>query len=86
MAQYQLKWTTGRLALERKCVTKMIKRLMKFCKIDDFSKMIPDQLESILTSKKQYFKAKNDDFETKIRARAPQLETRSGIRKVSCIE
>ena len=41
---------------------KNVKKLMKFCKIDDFLKMIPDQLESILTSKKQYFKAKNDDF------------------------
>ena len=41
---------------------KNVKKLMKFCKIDDFLKMILDQLQSILASKKQYFKAKNDDF------------------------
>ena len=35
---------------------------MKFYKIAEFLKMILDQLQSILTSKKQYFKAKNDDF------------------------
>ena len=47
----------------RKCVKKMSKKTMKILKFHDFSKMIPDQLQSIFASKKQVFKAKTYDFQ-----------------------
>ena len=36
---------------------------MKIWKFDDFSKMIPDQLQSIFASKNFDFNAKIDDFQ-----------------------
>ena len=35
---------------------------MKIWKFDDFSKMIPDQVQSIFALKNQNFNAKIDDF------------------------
>ena len=44
---------------------KNVEKTMKISKYDDFSKMIPDQLQSIFESKNQDFKARIDDFQIK---------------------
>ena len=44
---------------------KNVEKTMKIWKIDDFSKMIPDQLQSIFASKNQDFKGKIDDLQIK---------------------
>ena len=62
LAQYELDWTTGRLGMHRKCVTKNVKILWKICKFDDFLKMTSDQPGSVPRPKKQHFNTKIDDF------------------------
>ena len=78
MAEYELDWTTGRLEMVRKCIKKN-QKIMKILILDDFSKMMLDQLEIIARLKNNILMKKSMIFKQKIPARAPQLEARSGI-------
>ena len=61
MAEYQLKWSTGRLGLERKCVTKNDEKNDKKCEISASLKSDP---KPIFTSKIINFRRKSEVFQT----------------------
>ena len=61
MAEYQLKWITGRLEPERKCVTKNDQNFDEKCEILDFVEIDP---ESKNASKINDFRQKSDVFKT----------------------
>ena len=61
MAEYQLKWITGRLAPERKCVTKNDEKNQEKCEILAYLKNYP---KPKFTSKIMDFRGKIEFFQT----------------------
>ena len=63
MAEYELNWTTGRLALVKKCITENIDFLMSGVKKVNFSEFIKIDIRGNSKAKKHEFNEKSMFFE-----------------------